>query len=388
WWPEKGGVMRVVRQRLLRGANLYSPHPCLAATIAFGDADGDGDAAPVALADVAAALARQREAPLPPAAGADLGQLVAQVAVMLQRSCGHTLDFVHAEPLAPGAAQRRVVIEYALEHVAQRALALAEVNRRLAGTANVECRHSDMLSALDGQFDLIISNPPYLLDPDQRAYRHGGGELGAGLSLRIIEAAIARLAPGGTLLLYTGVAIDNGEDPFLRQAGLLLEGARMAWKYEEIDPDVFGEELDTPAYAGVDRIAAVLLVARKGGGDEGGAAAVAARRQPVQPAPVPGRDHRVRRRWHRAVGRCRRRAGAATGRAAAAGRRCRPTGGAARADAAARLRARARFCPFGAAGAGRRAAPRRHPVRAGTRGAAGAGDGAGHGRRRHARRRP
>ncbi|USX24887.1 class I SAM-dependent methyltransferase [Oxalobacteraceae bacterium OTU3CINTB1] len=145
-----------------------------------------------------------------------------------------------------------------------RALALAEVNSRLAGAANVACVHSDMLSALDGEFDLIISNPPYLLDAEQRAYRHGGGELGAGLSLRIVEAAIARLAPGGTLLLYTGVAIDNGEDPFLRQAGLMLEAARLSWKYEEIDPDVFGEELDTPAYAGVDRIAAVMLLARKG----------------------------------------------------------------------------------------------------------------------------
>lgn len=45
----------------------------------------------------------------------------------------------------------------------------------------------------------------------------------------------------------------------------MLEAARLSWKYEEIDPDVFGEELDTPAYAGIDRIAAVLLVARKGG---------------------------------------------------------------------------------------------------------------------------
>lgn len=145
------------------------------------------------------------------------------------------------------------------------ALALAEVNRRLAGVANLRCLHSDMLTGLDGEFDLIIANPPYLLDPEQRAYRHGGGALGAGLSLRIVEAAIARLAPGGALLLYTGVAIDQGEDDFLKQAGILLEGAGLAWKYEEIDPDVFGEELDTPAYAGVDRIAAVLLLARKGG---------------------------------------------------------------------------------------------------------------------------
>ena len=168
----------------------------------------------------------------------------------------------------PGAimlAKRFPEAEIYAVDINPRALALAEVNSRIAGAANVACVHSDMLSALDGEFDLIIANPPYLLDPDQRAYRHGGGELGAGLSLRIVEAAIARLAPGGILLLYTGVAIDNGEDPFLRQAGILLEAARLSWKYEEIDPDVFGEELDTPAYAGVDRIAAVMLLARKGG---------------------------------------------------------------------------------------------------------------------------
>ncbi len=193
------------------------------------------------------------------------------------RAAGHALDTLGVSVrraadigcgAGPGAimlAKRFPEAEIHAVDINRRALALAEVNCLLAGAANVTCRHSDMLSALDGDFDLIIANPPYLLDPDQRAYRHGGGELGAGLSLRIVEAAIARLAPGGTLLLYTGVAIDNGEDPFLRQAGIMLEAARLSWKYEEIDPDVFGEELDTPAYAGIDRIAAVLLVARKGG---------------------------------------------------------------------------------------------------------------------------
>jgi SAM-dependent methyltransferase len=199
------------------------------------------------------------------------------------RAAGQALDQLAGTPGNPGLRVRRAAdigcgagpgaimlarrfpeAEVYAVDINRRALALAEVNSRLAGASNVACVHSDMLSALDGEFDLIIANPPYLLDPDQRAYRHGGGELGAGLSLRIVEAAIARLAPGGTLLLYTGVAIDNGEDPFLRQAGILLEAARMSWKYEEIDPDVFGEELDTPAYAGVDRIAAVMLLARKG----------------------------------------------------------------------------------------------------------------------------
>lgn len=145
----------------------------------------------------------------------------------------------------------------------QHALALADINLRLAGVSNAVCHHSDLMNQLDGVFDLIVANPPYLLDPAERAYRHGGGELGAGLSMQIVQAAINRLAGGGSLWLYTGVAITDGDDPFLRHATALLDEAGLRWTYEEIDPDVFGEELETPAYAAADRIAAVWLVASR-----------------------------------------------------------------------------------------------------------------------------
>ncbi|USX12407.1 Mur ligase family protein [Oxalobacteraceae bacterium OTU3CAMAD1] len=110
--------MKVLRQRLLRGANLYSRFPCIAATISF-------DATDEPLADVAGAVARQLSLPSITPSSADIGELVARVALQLQRLCGHTLDFSHAEALAPGSARRRVVIQYELEHVAQRALAMA-----------------------------------------------------------------------------------------------------------------------------------------------------------------------------------------------------------------------------------------------------------------------
>jgi hypothetical protein len=42
-----------------------------------------------------------------------------------------------------------------------------------------------------------------------------------------------------------------------------LTAGDLAWTYEEIDPDVFGEELEAPAYRAADRIAAVVLNARK-----------------------------------------------------------------------------------------------------------------------------
>jgi len=139
------------------------------------------------------------------------------------------------------------------------AVRLARVNAALAGTTNATSLHSDILNEVEGGFDLIVSNPPYLNDPLQRAYRHGGGEFGATLSLRILESALPRLTPRGTLILYTGSAIVDGRDLFRNAALSRLAAGDFAWTYEEADPDVFGEELETEAYRAADRIAAVVL---------------------------------------------------------------------------------------------------------------------------------
>ena len=142
------------------------------------------------------------------------------------------------------------------------ALRFTRVNAALAGVANVEARHSNLLKDVEGSFDLIVANPPYLVDVAERAYRHGGGPLGAGLSLAIVDAAQERLARGGTLLLYTGAAIVNGQDAFRAAvAERLLPD--FTWSYRETDPDVFGEELSGGAYADADRIAAVVLTLTK-----------------------------------------------------------------------------------------------------------------------------
>lgn len=153
------------------------------------------------------------------------------------------------------------------------ALVLTEVNACIADAANLQTANSNLLREVEGQFDLIISNPPYLLDGEQRAYRHGGGELGAGLSIAVVDEALERLAPGGVLMLYTGVAIVANADPFRMAAEARLRDAGYLWSYEEIDPDVFGEELEHAAYAHADRIAAVWLCATRPGGARGGAGA-------------------------------------------------------------------------------------------------------------------
>jgi methylase of polypeptide subunit release factors len=154
--------------------------------------------------------------------------------------------------------------EIIMSDINETALLLARVNAAAAGVEATTLL-SDLFASVDGNFDLIVANPPYLNDPLQRAYRHGGGELGSALSIRIAEAARDRLSQGGSLLLYTGSPIVDGNDRLLQAIEQAFRGCDLLWAYEEIDPDVFGEELETEAYSSVDRIAAVVLTARRPG---------------------------------------------------------------------------------------------------------------------------
>jgi len=145
-----------------------------------------------------------------------------------------------------------------------RALELAEVNIALAGAGKVHCTCSDLLQGVEGQFDLIVANPPFMADASERIYCSGGGELGEGLSINIVDCALPRLAPGGRLLMYTCVAINGGDDLFRDRIGAMLNAAGLSWAYHEIDPDVFGGELGREEYRHTDRIAAVVLSVTKG----------------------------------------------------------------------------------------------------------------------------
>ena len=145
------------------------------------------------------------------------------------------------------------------------ALALAGVNARAAGVA-AETVRSDLLEQVEGEVDLIIANPPYLVDAGERSYRDGKGQHGTGLSVRIVKESLQRLSRdgGGSLLLYTGVAIFDGVDPFFEQIRHDLEQSTVSYRYEELDPDIFSSELREPAYVEAERIAAVLLHASVG----------------------------------------------------------------------------------------------------------------------------
>jgi methylase of polypeptide subunit release factors len=150
-------------------------------------------------------------------------------------------------------------VEIVLSDINPTAVRYSRINAVLNEVPNVRTVLSDVFSMINESGDLIISNPPYLVDRTARTYRHGGGPLGFDLSLRIVDESIDRLHPGGRLFLYTGTPVVDGIDQFFAALRPRLESLAGRYSYEEIDPDVFGEELDHAPYHRVDRIAVVAL---------------------------------------------------------------------------------------------------------------------------------
>lgn len=144
------------------------------------------------------------------------------------------------------------------------ALRLARINAAAAGVA-VETILADKLAAVDGVFDLVIANPPFLVDEARRSYRHGGGMLGAEAGFDWAMEAAGRLAPGGRMILYSGSAISGGRDTLRDRLADSLRRRDFTLRYDEIDPDIFGEELDRDIYRDVERIAAIgAVIVREG----------------------------------------------------------------------------------------------------------------------------
>ncbi len=105
--------------------------------------------------------------------------------------------------------------------------------------------------------DLVIANPPYMMDAQSRPYRDGGQLLGGAVALDWVRHALSNMARGGQMLLYTGSAYVDGGSPLLAALDEKCQSAGAQMIVEEIDPDVFGEELDEAPYQNVERIAAV-----------------------------------------------------------------------------------------------------------------------------------
>ncbi|MBI4850160.1 MAG: methyltransferase [Nitrospirae bacterium] len=79
-----------------------------------------------------------------------------------------------------------------------RAVQIASFNARLNGLSNVECLEGDLFAPVKGQkFDLVITNPPFVISPETRyIYRDGGLEADQ-LCRKIVREVPQYLNEGG-----------------------------------------------------------------------------------------------------------------------------------------------------------------------------------------------
>jgi methylase of polypeptide subunit release factors len=79
-----------------------------------------------------------------------------------------------------------------------RALAFTGFNALLNGAPNVECRQGDRFAAVEGlTFDLIASNPPFVVSPDRAFVYRDSGLSGDRVSREIVQHAPRYLRPDG-----------------------------------------------------------------------------------------------------------------------------------------------------------------------------------------------
>lgn len=152
------------------------------------------------------------------------------------------------------AARALGTAEVTLVDTNARARRFARLNAQAAGVP------ARLVERLSGPADLIVINPPYIIDPLGRAYRDGGGLHGGEAALSMTRESSGHLSPGGRIILYTGAAIVAGHNPLCDALVRLANEAGLTVRWRELDPDVFGEELARPAYADVERIALVGAV--------------------------------------------------------------------------------------------------------------------------------
>jgi hypothetical protein len=132
--------------------------------------------------------------------------------------------------------------------ISARALAYAELNAQLNGVANIEFRQGSMFEPVEGEaFDLIVSNPPFVITPrvdgvPEYEYRDGG-LVGDALVEQFVRAAPRFLTVGGAAQLLGNWESRGGQAELALRAGL---DRLSSWVPAELDLWVVQREELTP----------------------------------------------------------------------------------------------------------------------------------------------
>jgi release factor glutamine methyltransferase len=141
--------------------------------------------------------------------------------VVVERCLEHLRGLAAPQVLDVGVGSGAIALAIADEHPgarvlgvdsSRRALSLASENHAHAGVdGRVALAHGHLLHGVDGVFDLVVSNPPYVsetdfesLQPEIRLYEPYAALVGEGLGEAVARAALTVLAPRGWLVLECG----------------------------------------------------------------------------------------------------------------------------------------------------------------------------------------
>ena len=170
--------------------------------------------------------------------------------VLVERCLELLADVAEPRVLDVGVGSGAIALAIADEHPGARvvatdnsagALAVAEENRARAGLEHrVELVQGELFAGLEGPFDLVVSNPPYVrpeevesLQPEVARFEPREALVAHGVNEAIAEQALPRLARGAPLVLETA----DGE---ARDMADLL--ARLGYEQVAIGEDLAGRE--------------------------------------------------------------------------------------------------------------------------------------------------
>ena len=172
----------------------------------------------------------------------------------------------------------------------RRAVELSAFNARLNGFSCVECREGDLFGPVEGiTFDLIVSNPPFVISPETRYIYRDSGMAGDEICRRIVREAPRFLNENGICQILCNWAEIAGRD-WRERLRVWFEGSECdAWVMRNQSRDVaayaatwlrhtekletenlaerFGEWLSYYEKSGIERVGGgVITMRRRSGG--------------------------------------------------------------------------------------------------------------------------